>query len=187
MKIKESRFQVHDELTAPERSVPVLKGALSGGGQLPNFLGVLGGAPAALRAYARFRSELRNGTLQWATQQRIALAVAEHQGSEYALATLQRTGREAGLGVDEIALAREFDSRDEHEAVLLRFVKALVTSDTPPPLHILEEAREAGWTDEQILEAVAHVGLASFSNLVTRAADLPVDGSPEGSRLLQAA
>ena len=98
-----------------------------------------------------------------------------------------RTSRDAGLGIDEIALAREFDSRDEHEAVLLRFVKALVTSDAAPPLHILEEAREAGWTDEQILEAVAHVGLASFGNLVTRAADLPVDGSPEGSRLLQAA
>ena len=112
--------------------------------------------------------------------QRIALAVAEHQGSEYALATLQRTARDAGLGIDEIALAREFDSRDEHEAVLLRFVKALVKSDGAPQLHILEEAREAGWTDEQILEAVAHVALASFANLVTRAADLPVDGSPEG-------
>ena len=95
-------------------------------------------------------------------QQRIALAVAEHQGSEYALSTLQRTAREAGLGLDEIALAREFDSRDEHEAVLLRFVKALLESDGAPPLHILEEAREAGWTDEQILEAVAHVALASF-------------------------
>ena len=63
MKTKESRFQVHDELTAPERSVPILKGALSGGGQLPNFVGVLAGSPAALRAYARFRSELRHGTL----------------------------------------------------------------------------------------------------------------------------
>ena len=134
MKTKESRFQVHDELTAPERSVPVLKGALAGGGQLPNFLGVLGGAPAALRAYARFRSELRHGTLQWTTaQQRIALAVAEHQGSEYALSTLQRTARDAGLGLDEIALAREFDSHDEHEAVLLRFVKALLQSDGAPP------------------------------------------------------
>ena len=27
MKTKESRFQVHDELTAPEGSVPILKGA----------------------------------------------------------------------------------------------------------------------------------------------------------------
>src|SRR3712207_7658189 len=41
--------------TAPERSLPVLKGAVAGGGQLPNFVGVLAGSPAALRAYARFR------------------------------------------------------------------------------------------------------------------------------------
>ena len=95
--------------------------------------------------------------------------------------------KDAGLGLDEIALAREFDSRDNHEMMLLRFVKALLETDGAPPVHILEEARESGWTDEQVLEAVAHVALASFGNLVTRAADLPVDGSPEGSRLLQAA
>jgi alkylhydroperoxidase family enzyme len=187
MKTKESRFQVHDELTAPELSVPILKGALAGGGQLPNFIGVLAGSPAVLRAYARFRSELRHGSLPYATQQRIALAVAEHQESEYALSTLQRTAREAGLGLDEIALAREFDSRDERESVLLRFAKALVESEGPPPRHKQEEALEAGWTDEQILEAIAHVALATFGNLVTRAGDVPLDGSSEGPRLLQAA
>jgi alkylhydroperoxidase family enzyme len=187
MKTKESRFQVHDELTAPELSVPILKGALAGGGQLPNFIGVLAGSPAVLRAYARFRSELRNGSLPYATQQRIALAVAEHQESEYALSTLQRTARDAGLGLDEIALAREFDSRDERESILLRFVKALVESEGSPPRHKQEEALEAGWTDEQILETIAHVALATFGNLVTRAGDVPLDGSSEGSRLLQAA
>jgi alkylhydroperoxidase family enzyme len=187
MKTKESRFQVHDELTAPERSVPILKGALSGGGQLPNFIGVLAGSPAVLRAYARFRSELRNGSLPYATQQRIALAVAEHQHSEYGLGTLQRTARDAGLGLDEIALAREFDSHDEREAVLLRFVKALLETDGSPPRHKHEEAREAGWDDEQILETVAHVALATFANLVTRAGDVPLDGSSEESRLSVAA
>jgi len=187
MKTKESRFQVHDELTAPERSVPILKGALAGGGQLSNIVGVLAGSSATLRAYARLRSELRHGTLAWTTQQRIALAVAEQQESEYALATLQRTAREAGLGLDEIALAREFDSRDEREAVLLRYLKGLLETDGPPPLHLHEEAREAGWSDEQILEAVAHVALASFANLVTRAGDVPIDGSVEGGRLAQAA
>ncbi len=187
MKTKESRFQVHDELTAPELSVPILKGALAGGGQLPNFIGVLAGSPAVLRSYARFRSELRHGSLPYATQQRIGLAVAEHQESEYALSTLQRTAREAGLGLDEIALAREFDSRDERESILLRFVKALVESEGPPPRHKQEEALEAGWTDEQILETIAHVALATFGNLVTRAGDVPLDGSSEGSRMLQAA
>jgi alkylhydroperoxidase family enzyme len=187
MKTKESRFHVHDELSAPERSLPVLKGALASGGQLSNFLGVLAGSPAALRAYARFRSELRHGDLPWPTQQRIALAVAEFEGSEYSLPALHRTAREAGLGLDEIALAGEFDSRDEREATLLRFLRALLESDGAPPAHLLEESREAGWDDDQILEAIAHVALATFTNLVTRAGDLPRDGSVEGARLSQAA
>ncbi|MBA2419854.1 MAG: carboxymuconolactone decarboxylase family protein [Thermoleophilaceae bacterium] len=187
MKTKESRFQVHDELTAPERSLPILKGALAGGGQVSNFLGVLAGSPATLRAYARFRSELRHGSLSLATQQRIALAVAEHQGGDYALSTLQRSARDAGLGLDEIALAREFDSRDETEHALLRFVRGLLDTDNAPALHLHEEAREAGWSDEQILEAVAHAALAQFSNLLARSGNVPKDGSGEEGRLLRAA
>jgi alkylhydroperoxidase family enzyme len=181
MKTKESRFQVHDELTAPERSLPVLKGALAAGGQLSNFIGVLAGSPAALRAYARFRSELRHGTLPLKTQQRIGLGVAWHQSNEYAQQLLQRTARDAGLGL------YEFDSRDEKEAALLRFIKVLVETDETPALHLVEEAREAGWSDEQILEAVAHVSLASFTNLITRAGNVPADGSSEDTRLLNAA
>ena len=67
-----SRFTIHDDLSAPEGSLPVLRGALSSGGQLPNFLGVLAGSPAALRGYARFRAELRRGVLEHATLERIS-------------------------------------------------------------------------------------------------------------------
>jgi alkylhydroperoxidase family enzyme len=187
MKTKESRFQVHDEMTAPERSLPILKGAVAGGGQLSNFLGVLAGAPAVLRAYARCRSELRHGSLPLKTQQRIALAVAEHQKSEYWLAMLQRTAREAGLGLDEIAKARTCDSTDEREAAMLRYVRGLLETDGTPSMHLHEEAREAGWEDEQILEAVSHVALTTFATLVTRAGNVPRDGSAEESRVLRAA
>src|SRR5688572_4548433 len=106
MKTQMSRFQIHDDLTAPEGSVPVLKGALATGGQLPNFLGVLAGSPAALRAYARFRSELRQGKLDLATSERIALAVAEHHKSEPGVAMHTRMARAAGLTLDEVAQAR---------------------------------------------------------------------------------
>src|ERR671923_1298143 len=106
MKTAISRFHIHDELTAPEGAVPVLRGALRAGGQLPNFLGVLAGSPAALRAYARFRSELRHGTLALGTMERIALAVAEHYHSEPGTAMHSRTARQAGLALDEVALAR---------------------------------------------------------------------------------
>ena len=46
-------------------------------------------------------------------------------------------------------------------------------------MHLHEEAREAGWTDEQILEAVAVVALESFTAMVNVAGDVPVDGSIE--------
>ena len=186
-KISMSRFQIHDELTAPEGSVPVLRGALATGGQLPNFLGVLAGAPAALRGYARFRSELRHGTLSHQTLERIAIAVAEHYHSEPGIALHARTARQAGIGLDELALAREFDSRDGREAALLRYVRSLVETDGAPSMHLHEEAREAGWSDEQILEAVAHVSLSRFSTLLAASSDVPKDGSHEEGRLQQAA
>src|SRR5258707_4532558 len=153
MKISMSRFQIHDDLTAPEGSAPILRGALATGGQLPNFLGVLAGSPAALRAYARFRSELRRGALPLATLERIALAVAQHHASAPGLALHARTARNAGLTLDEVALARTFDSADPKEAALLRFLEPLVARGEQTPHHVVEEAREIGWTDEHLLEA----------------------------------
>jgi AhpD family alkylhydroperoxidase len=165
----------------------VLRGALATGCQLPNFLGVLAGSPAALRAYARFRSELRHGKLTLATLERIALAVAEYYGSAPGIEMHSRTARGAGLALDEVALARKFASRDEREAALLRYLQSLLTSGAQPPMHLHEEAREAGWEDEQILEAIAAVSLESFAAMVTLAGEVPVDGSREASRSLQAA
>jgi alkylhydroperoxidase family enzyme len=187
MKTQMSRFQIHDELTAPEGSLPVLKGALATGGQLPNFLGVLAGSPAALRAYARFRSELRHGTLGARTLERISLAVAQFHDSKPGIELHVRTARTVGLGIDEVALAREFDSRDESEAALLRYLKALVERRGAAPAHLHEEAREAGWTDEQLLEAIAYAALESFTAMVNVAGEVPIDGSVEQSRTLRAA
>ena len=181
-----SRFQIHDELTAPEGSAAVLRGALSTGGQLPNFLGVLAGSPVALRAYARFRSELRHGTLSTATMERIALAVAEHHHSAPGVSLHSRAARAAGLGIDEVALARRFESRDAGEAALLALLRS-VLEDGTPAMHLHEEAREHGWADEQILEAIAVVSLETFAAMVNVAGEVPVDGSAEASRTLEAA
>jgi alkylhydroperoxidase family enzyme len=187
MKTQMSRFQIHDDLTAPEGSLPVLKGAMASGGQLPNFLGVLAGSPAALRAYARFRSELRHGSLTLPTLERIALAVAEHYRSKPGLAIHTRTARQAGIGIDEVAAARDWESSDRREAALLRYLRALIEQRGHAPMHLHEEAREAGWSDEQLLEAIAYMSLESLTAMVNVAGEVPVDGSVEGTRVLRAA
>ena len=55
------------------------------------------------------------------------------------------------------------------------------------PMHLHEEAREAGWDDEEILEAIAAVTLEGFTAMVNVAGEVPVDGSTEASRVLEAA
>src|SRR3954447_19431937 len=125
MKTPMSRFQIHDDLTAPEGSVPVLRGALATGGQLPNFLGVLAGSPAALRGYARFRSELRRGSLPRRTLERISLGIAEHYGSKPGIALHSRTARQEGMGLDEISAAREWRSADGRQQALLDLLREL--------------------------------------------------------------
>ena len=95
-----SRFHIHDELTAPDGSAPLLKTIQAAGGTVSKFIGVLAGAPSVLRAYTRLRSELRGGELPLQTRERIALAVAELRGDTYGTDLHARTARAAGLGLD---------------------------------------------------------------------------------------
>jgi alkylhydroperoxidase family enzyme len=72
-------------------------------------------------------------------------------------------------------------------AALMRYLKAVVDSPGSPPMHLHEEAREAGWSDEQILEAIAFVALERFTAMLNVAGEVPVDGSVEDTRALHAA
>ena len=55
------------------------------------------------------------------------------------------------------------------------------------PSHLHEEAREAGWSDEELLEAIAYAALEMFTAMVNVAGNVPVDGSAEEGRRLKAA
>ena len=170
-----SRFQIHDELTAPDDSAPLIKTIQASGGAVTKFVGVLAGAPAVLRAYTRMRSELRSGVLPQDTRERIALAVAEHRDDTYSIAQHAKSARRAGLGLDEVSKARSFESGDPKEAALLTYLKATLEADGRPPQHLHEEAMEIGWTEEEILEAVGAPGAQRVPEPDRRRAALPKD------------
>lgn len=172
-----SRFHIHDELTSPDASAPIIKSIQTAGGAVSKFLGVLAESPATLRAYTRMRSELRDGVLPKATRERIALAVAEHRGDDYSIAQYSRTARTAGLGLDEVARARDWKSSDEKEQALLILLEQTLKADGQPATYMVEEAREAGWTDEEIIEAIAELALVEFQSLFSSAAQLPLESS----------
>ena len=118
IKTEVSRFHIHDELTAPDDSAKLIKGIQTAGGAVSKFLGVIAESPATLRAYTLLRAELHKGDLPQATRERIGLAVAERRDDAYTLNQYARTARAAGLGLDEVARARDFESAEEKEQVL---------------------------------------------------------------------
>ena len=189
MKTPMSRFHIHDELTAPEGSVPVLRGALATGGQLPNFLGVLAGSPAALRAYARFRSELRHGTLTLPTLERIALAVAAALPlrAGHGDAQPHRAPGRASRWTRSPS-PREWDSRDEREAALMRYLKRARRDASPSRrcTSTRRHARRAGPTSRSSRRS-RRPRWRRFTAMVNVAGEVPVDGSWEDSRRLRAA
>jgi alkylhydroperoxidase family enzyme len=99
----------------------------------------------------------------------------------------QRLARQNGIGIDEVKLARNFASEDERQDVMLRYVGHLLRKRSQPPAALQEEALELGWTEEELLEAIAFASVEVFSALVNIAGDVPVDGSTEESRQLRAA
>ena len=136
---------------------------------------MLAGSPAVLRAYTRMRSELRGGVLPRATRERIALAVAEYRGDTYSIAQHAKSARarrarpRRGLHGPQLHVGR----REGGSAA--RLPQGRAEGRRAPPLYLHEEAREAGWTDEEILEAVGHLALNEFQSLIAIAAALPKD------------
>lgn len=172
-----SRFHIHDELTAPNGSAPIIKGIQTAGGAVSKFLGVLAESPAALRAYTRLRSELHGGKLPRGTRERINLATAEWRNDAYSINQHSRSAKAAGLGLDEVARARDFTSADPKEAALLALLRETLDPAERPPQHLVEEAREAGWSDAELIEAIAELALAEFQSLFSAAASLPLESS----------
>src|SRR5215207_3641716 len=105
-----SSFHIHDELTAPDGSAPLLKSIQTAGGTVSKFIGILAESPPALRAYTRLRNELRASRLPRATRERIGLAVAGPRSRRGRPGTeLHLLGREGGRA----ARAAPRDARSE--------------------------------------------------------------------------
>ncbi len=88
------------------------------------------------------------------------------------------------MSQDEIDRAQRFESEDDQRAGALRFAREVVESRGHPSDEALEEVRNVGYTDEQIIEMVATIALATFTNYMNdfmgTEVDLPVQEPTDG-------
>ena len=144
-----------------------------------------GATPAMFRAVAHSTAALKSlwgsfgalgaGVIPAQLGEQIAVAVAERNACHYCLAAHTVLGRKAGASADQMAAAQRGESADAQTAAALRFALQLVEARGQVGAADVQALREAGFSDEQIVEIVAHVALNLFTNYVNVAFDVPLD------------
>lgn len=144
-------------------------------GATPNMFRAVANSPAALQSMWAAFGALGGGVIGAALGEQIAVAVANRNACDYCLAAHTALGRKAGVSGDDLAAAQSGESADLRTAAVLRFVLKLVNERGQVDATDVQALRDHGWSDEHIVETVAHVALNLFTNYVNVALAVPVD------------
>ena len=163
----------------PEKSTGKAKELLdrvqSGFGMVPNVIGTLANAPVVLEAYLDMGGSLGNGMLSPQLREQIALVVSEANQCKYCLSAHSAFGIMVGLEKDAIISSRKGESVDEKTAAALRFSKLVVEKRGMTDEDELNNLRDAGYTDEEIVEIIGNIALTMFTNYFNHIAGTKID------------
>ncbi len=144
-------------------------------GMVPNFLKVFANSPAALRAFLGLHSIANEGSIDLPTRERIALALAQQNSCEYCLSAHSAIGKKAGLDNSEINANRSGSSNDSKAAVAVKLARSLAEHSGDITTAELIEARNAGYSDADIVEIITHVGMNILTNILGKASRVEID------------
>jgi uncharacterized peroxidase-related enzyme len=164
-----SRIPTVDPNTATGEARRLLDAVQLQLGAVPNFIRVLANSPKALEGYFGLYAAARGYTLDTATQERIALAVAESNACQYCLSAHTAIGGHAGLSEEEMLLNRRGESGDARAAAAVAFARALNEHLGDVTTAELEDARAAGLSTPEIVEIIAVVALNIYTNIIGKA------------------
>jgi len=161
--------------TAPEGTRPLLDKLSGAFGRVPNLFATIGQSPAALGAYLAFADALGKGALSAREIELLNLHVSDLNGCAYCVSAHAVGAAKAGLSRDEIAAARAGQAASVREVALLALARRVVRTGGAGAGGELARAREAGLSDADIVEAIAHVASKTFTNAVAQVAGTEID------------
>lgn len=169
------RIRSIDPATASGEAKDLLDAVRGEFGAVPNFVRVLANSPKALAGFLGLHAGVSGGNLDKATQERIALALAESNGCQYCVSAHTAIGRGAGLGDDEMRLNRQGGSSDSRAAAAVVFAKALNDHGGDVTASEIDAVRKAGYSDAEIVDIIAVVALNIFTNVLGKSLAIDID------------
>ncbi|BAU94095.1 carboxymuconolactone decarboxylase (plasmid) [Methylorubrum populi] len=170
-----------DPVTATGNAKDLLDGVGKKLGVVPNLYKVLAQSPAGLEGVLAFSGALARGTLDAATRERIALAIANVNGCDYCNAAHTALAKRHKLEEAEIAANREGRSTDARADAAVTFARKVAVTRADVTEADVAALRAAGYTDAQTVEIVLHVAANVLTNYVNEVFKTEVDFPHAGS------
>jgi uncharacterized peroxidase-related enzyme len=171
--------------TASEKVRPLFEGLKKKLGTVPNLFATIGQSPEALQALLGATEALGHGALSGREVEQVNLLTSELNGCAYCISAHGALGKLAGLSPDDIEAARAGRGANTREQAILALVQRVVRTGGAGAGTDLTRAREAGLSDAEVIEVLAHIALKTFTNAVGILAQTDID-FPKQPRLPQA-
>lgn len=171
-----STFTIHTVETAPVASKDILTAVQKKFGFLPNLLGELAAAPAALKAYTTLNELLGQTSLTPVAQQVVLVAASMTNGCHYCVAAHTAGVTMAGLADDQVGALRSGGPLADPKLEALRlFTTAVVEHRGHVSDADLQKFLAAGYEPAQVFEVLLGVTMKTLSNYSNHIAHTPLD------------
>lgn len=161
--------------TAQGPAKELLQGVKAAMGAEINIFGMFANAPAALDGYLKLNGALAGGVLNKQLREQIALAVAGKNGCDYCASAHTYLGKHAGIDEAELGRNLEGHSTDAKTQAGLSFALAVLNNKGRVSDAQFNAARDAGFSDAELVEIVAHVAMNTFTNMFNETFKTEID------------
>jgi AhpD family alkylhydroperoxidase len=172
------RVPVHDTESAPDGTRETLEELEQQYGMVLNIFGEMANAPALLEMFVGAERTLaEKSSLGEPTREAIHLAVAAVNECDYCQSAYTGAAKQAGFSEDETVAIREGRLEDDELSPLLDLARELVANKGHVEDATWKQATDAGWSEQQLLEAYADAVRGTmtnwFNHLVHTEIDVP--------------
>jgi uncharacterized peroxidase-related enzyme len=157
------------------KAAAALEGIQKSIGMLPNIHKLMAHSPAVLEGYLAFSAALGKGSLSAQDREQISLAVAGYDRCEYCASAHTLLAKKAGVSEAEATDNLHGKSGDARMSTLISFCLSMLKNKGFVSDDEMKSLRQAGFTDEQIVEIVAIVCMNIFTNYFNHVAGTDLD------------
>lgn len=177
-----SRISAIEVDQAPAASQELLAAVQKKLGLAPNVFRTMAHSPAVLQAFLGFGEAMGSGSVSAQLGEQIALTVAGRNECDYCASAHTILGKGAGLAEDELAANLKGQAGDAKAQAALSFASQIVENRGVVSDEQLQAVRNAGFSDAEVVEIIAHVSINIFTNYLNHIAGTDVDFPVVSSR-----